>query len=329
MHDDLRLGPPRPFVVGTLRQSRGFVNVLDDTTLEVLLRNLDTVTDLTAYLEKKEQLIQSGRLVMATGEEELLALYLQRMNENEEHDFVLPEQSLIDEGFWERFRSHPDRLSQVAADKVSYAWDGLIEKFSEHLLAGTLEPGSHESVHEVEAGLRLMARENRTRRRFLSKALIGILRAGDSKHRATRMLPAASAGEVSYLFMSVAQEGEAQSEYRKYRRDLLWAACLVVRLLNPKALDIVGIATEPLTVEGRSEDMMYLDGRKWSQELERAAREARRAHNLFPDPHGRVWHEEEYPLRQEKYLAKGKYRNLACPCGSGLKIKQCCGRRTA
>jgi hypothetical protein len=28
-------------------------------------------------------------------------------------------------------------------------------------------------------------------------------------------------------------------------------------------------------------------------------------------------------------LAAGRYRNLACPCGSGAKVKRCCGKYPA
>jgi hypothetical protein len=65
-----------PFVVGVLDARKGFVHVLDDFSLDVLLSTLDTVRDFVGYLEKKETVIRSGGLVEASGEEDLLALYL-------------------------------------------------------------------------------------------------------------------------------------------------------------------------------------------------------------------------------------------------------------
>ena len=60
-----------PFAVGDLDPAKGFVHVLDDTSLEVLLRTLDTVTDFVRYLSCKERFVRSGRLLFAAGEDEL------------------------------------------------------------------------------------------------------------------------------------------------------------------------------------------------------------------------------------------------------------------
>ena len=51
---------------------------------------LDTISDFTGYLSKKERLIRIGRLFIAAGEEELVAEFMVRMNANGEHGFVKP-----------------------------------------------------------------------------------------------------------------------------------------------------------------------------------------------------------------------------------------------
>ncbi len=43
--------------------------VLDDTTLDVLLRTLDTIKDFVEYLKRKERFITAGKLGGASGEE--------------------------------------------------------------------------------------------------------------------------------------------------------------------------------------------------------------------------------------------------------------------
>jgi hypothetical protein len=65
-----------PFTVGDIAPERGYVHVLDDVTLDIVLPELDTIADFTAYLGAKERLVRSGRLLSAAGEEELLAYYL-------------------------------------------------------------------------------------------------------------------------------------------------------------------------------------------------------------------------------------------------------------
>ena len=69
-----------PFMVGDLDTATPFVHVLDDTTLNVLMRTLDTITDFTSYLRKKENLLRAPMSILAAGEEELLANYLKNLS---------------------------------------------------------------------------------------------------------------------------------------------------------------------------------------------------------------------------------------------------------
>ncbi len=79
----------KPFSVGWVKRNAGYIHVLDDVTLGVVLRTLDTAPDFIAYLEKKERLISSGLALFATGEEEMLAWYLKKINSGGEHDFAI------------------------------------------------------------------------------------------------------------------------------------------------------------------------------------------------------------------------------------------------
>lgn len=120
----------KPFAIGQVNPAKGFVHVLDDTTLNILLGTLDTVTDFVSYLTKKEQFISSGKLIAAAGEEDLLAYYLKQVNEAEEHDFILPEnidKMVLGEGGWDSFIRNPQRRAQISVNEVSIAWDRLIE----------------------------------------------------------------------------------------------------------------------------------------------------------------------------------------------------------
>jgi hypothetical protein len=181
-----------PFAVGQIHPDKGYVHVLDDTTLDILLTTLDTITDFVSYLNKKESLINSGRLLFAAGEEDLLAFYLSKLNSQGEHDFVLPGDYHgvgIDEGHWEDFVRSPQRRAHLEADKISYAWDALIEKFSYHAISGTSYSMSHQGLADQEKIFRFFAREPRTRRRMLAKAIISLLEATPRTRRATRLIP--------------------------------------------------------------------------------------------------------------------------------------------
>jgi hypothetical protein len=182
-------GPVRPFAIGQLDVNRGYVHVLDDTSFEILLQTLDTAPDFIQYLDRKERLIESGRLGIAAGEEDLLAFYLQHVDDSEHHEFVFPKRAdriIIDEGFWTTFQSHPDRLAQIQANRDSYVWDRLIETFSSSLLENRTDYRSHADIRDLETALRILARENRTVRRMLSKAFIGNLKRGSHSQRGSR-----------------------------------------------------------------------------------------------------------------------------------------------
>jgi hypothetical protein len=117
-------------------------------------------------LTRKEKLLRSDSIVIAAGEEDLLAYYLKNMNEQDEHDFVIPSHVdgqithlVFDEGHWEEFSQSPERKAQISADRVSYVWDRLIEVFSKHVLEDTQYFSTHPGVKSTEILLRFLARE--------------------------------------------------------------------------------------------------------------------------------------------------------------------------
>lgn len=79
-----------PFVLGRIDAKEGYVHVFDDTSLNVLMTYLDTISDFIGYLTKKEELLAYGVQVLAAAEEELLAEYVSKLNDQGEHDFVFP-----------------------------------------------------------------------------------------------------------------------------------------------------------------------------------------------------------------------------------------------
>ncbi len=319
-----------PFTIGRLSVTKGYVHVVDDFTLDIILRTIDTAPDLARYFQRKEQLILSGKLGMAAGEEELLAHYLQHTDDEGSHCFQFPKSAtkvFVNEGFWDDFCKHPDRLAQIEADNVSYAWDKLIDEFTKHVLEGTQYFKTEATVADHESALRLMAREPRTRRRMLAKFLLGVLKMGDTEERSARVVISSLPGDPHYLFLAFRpREDKVYDEYRRVRRNLLEAYCMVTRLKFPEARDVVGIATEPWSwQQTRSADLIYLDGTRWTIET---ATEARRLQNdlgLLQEVRQFEGIEPEYPRSRDESMWKGHNRNKTCPCGSGKKFKKCHG----
>jgi len=322
----------KPFAVGRLSTSRGFVHIVDDFSLDVVLRTVDTIADFARYLEEKECLISSGRLMFAAGEEELLGQYLLDADASGKHGFALPPDGAVlalQEGFWETFQGHPDRLAQIEANRVSYAWDKLLDTFAKHMLGGTQHYSSALAAEDPDAGLRLMAREPRTRRRILAQSLIAVVERGSLELRAARVALPSSPGDPHYVFLTLRRSPDVTYErYREVRRDLLAAYCMVTRRKWKDAVHVVGIATEPAdSAGGRSEDLAYIDGTRWNEALDAEAERVERDLHIFHKVRRDAQREPEYPRERDAEYAKGRNRNRLCYCASGKKYKKCHGAR--
>ena len=336
-HYDLT-APMRPFTIGQVNPDKGFVHVFDDTTLDIVMRTLDTITDFANYLQRKERFIVSGKLAFAAGEDDLLAFYLKDLNDGGEHDFVVEQDFdsvAIDEGFWREFSRHPQHLAQIEADKVSYFWDELIERFSRNILADTQYYTSQPGVKHAEQVVRFMAKETRTRRRLLARSLLEFVQQIAANQKAARVIVPSRPGDPYYVFVLLPSlYAKTPEEYREVRRTLAEAYSLVVKLVCPEALDIVAIATESGDPGRSGEDALYLDAREWTPDLEAEAKSLQADLGLLTDLTMFSWKEKEYPDIQSskktdtptRPSTRGSLRNSPCPCGSGKKYKQCCGK---
>lgn len=98
----------QPFAVGDINPDESFVHVFNEAALDVVMKELDTISDFTNYLTKKAAFIRSGHLSKAHGEENLLAYYAIRINSMGDHDFVVEDDNIpisIDHNQYYRFIS--------------------------------------------------------------------------------------------------------------------------------------------------------------------------------------------------------------------------------
>jgi len=292
-----------PFAIGQIDPKKGFIHILDDVTIDVILTYLDTITDFVAYLEKKEKLIESGLLLAAAGEEDLLGFYLEQLNDAGEHDFIIPADKdwiVIDEGFWVHFLRSPERKAQLEANRISYSWDALIEQFSTHAMDGTQYFAYHNGIKDTEKIMRFMARENRTQRRMLSKKLLELLEKHPKDYKATRVMLPTKPKDPYYIFLLLPHvESVSEEEYREVRISLLEAYCMITKLKFPDASDIIGIATESGTDLYRSEDALYLDCRSWTIEQELEAKSLQEDLGLLKEVKEFASTDYEFPFRSK------------------------------
>jgi len=274
-----------PFTIGDIDADGDFVHVFDEASLDIVMRELDTVSDFTEYLDKRATFLRSGHLERAHGEEDLLAYYAIRINEEGDHDFTAPEgyswadveSVTIGAGNWSRYIDNPQYLAKKEADEISYLWDGLIENFTDHLLGGTtiVLPGHTYSLTDSELALRHMALQNRFYRRGHSEAIFNALEIGRKREiffRALLAPPESPRRETGFFFMTMKylewmDDKGGYEKYRQMRTFYLQTYAQALLIKHQHLERIIGIAMEP-PEEGRgaSEDIIYASQTEWTQE---------------------------------------------------------------
>jgi hypothetical protein len=324
-----------PFTIGDLDPQRSFVHVFDEESLRTVMVERDTISDFVAYLSKREQLFRGKITIRATGEEQLLPFYLRNLNKDNQHDFVFPVPSggnfdliCVPEGHWEDFRTEPQRIEQINQNKISYAWDELIEKFSFYALRGRQQFVTKGGLKDSELVLRFMAREPRWKRRYFAQSILQMIHTTAADKRMLRVMKPLISGDPYWVFLLRPRlHAKSDQEYRDVRRAFLEACCSVTKAEHPDAKDIIGIATESgPNVKVRTEDAIYIDVREWSPEMDRIAREDQERLGILKTPKQYKGRMKEYPDVPPVGKIKNP-RNKPCPCGSGRKFKHCCLNR--
>lgn len=223
----------QPFAIGDVEPSGSFCHVFDDVGLNFIMKELDTITDFTDYLEKRAAFIRSGRLREAHGEESLLAYYAVRINDKGDHDFVddgVAHAVTITRHHYDFLTKNPRYIAKKAADQVSYLWDNLIEIFTKPMLDGTsiTLDGYEFDLKKNEIGARHMALLSRFARQCNGEAVRGALTKGISTDRFFRMMlgTAGSKGsETAFFIMTLKyldwmEEKGGYEHYRLKRSEL-------------------------------------------------------------------------------------------------------------
>jgi hypothetical protein len=302
-------GPHRPFSVGLGPAGKPFVHILDEFALEVILNEFDTASDFLTYLAARERFLgDPDRLVIAPGEEQLMAAYLLNMR-GDYHWFIPapkegeiePDLMAFDESHFEELRSRAEYRAKKEADRPSYIWDELIERFirtGDPKVAGT---HFKQTNQELEEGLRIIASESRFNRRMLARALRNALvkAAGHPGRRFARVVTAAQDADRVYIFVVLpARPEESYDEYRRHRAAVLHAYCRCAHLKFPKATTFIGIGMDhPVKAyKGGSEDLFIYLPQELTEEARLEVERFRSELGILPDDL-KAWriHDDEFP----------------------------------
>lgn len=255
---DERLSP------GPEQHDFGFVHVFDRRSVDVLLGQLDTITDFVSYLRAKEAFLGNTQVILEGDECDLLAMYLRDGRSFPEE----PDLLWLTEGLWDQVLSEPVFQRRKEADELSYAWDHLIEEFAGHMRGGTLL-GNAPQDHS-QRGLRYMVGENRFHRRLLGGAFIDFLRKAREGRTRSRVVPSPSG--VVYVFVVCGRSWSPEDRGYELR-----GYCSILLEDHPQAPAVVGIMTEKPDGDPRVSFAMVFMENPISDEIRGYAADARKA----------------------------------------------------
>lgn len=298
-----------PFVVGDLDPEQGFVHVFDEVSLDVVLGELDTIRDLTDYLDKKATFFRSGRMPVLTEERDLIAYYSVRVNRAGEHDFVPDHNNGFRQtaGAYERWVRNPQYQAKKDADKVSYVWDQLIELFTTHMLNGTsiVLEGYDFQLKRNEVAVRTMALARRFARRQYGEAVLEALDAGRRSDSFCRLIMSGEVSEdndtaffiMTLKYLPAMDKSGGYENYRKLRTQRAEFYAKGILLRYPKLKRVVGVCREPpLQGGGVSEDIVYAEQHEWTAEDRVSIIEGCKVHGILQGQLvGKSMNGQEYP----------------------------------
>lgn len=241
-----------PFVIGIVEESKPYIHVLDDFSLEVLFRELDTFRDFADYLTAKESLIKDNGLVQAGGEEELLAYYLCTLEEKDSHTFYpdnhtprKDDKVIISSGWWKTLQDNPSYRARQTLNIVSYKWDELLNHLSTSYRINN--NGKYESQDLKIA--RIMASKSRLARREIMREFHEIVdKTAPDEMRVFSSVTYKPEHDLDafYVILQFPKIGFANNvEYREARQTLLSAHLFRAKARAPECKAFVGIAMEP------------------------------------------------------------------------------------
>lgn len=261
---------------------KGFVHIFDEQSFRIVMAALDTITDLVDYLVAKERFAERCPGLVVQGEENLLALYLHR---GRTFPDPCPEEGIPD-GLWEQLAAKPEYQRGIRENKVSYIWDGLVNYFARHALAGTFEIGAE--LSESEVAFREMALESRFGRRVMGQSLVDFLKLAKAGEVRARMVQ--SPRGVGYVFLNASPGDDRDRRVA----ELKMRSFIARGELGCEKVIGIGVNVEPAP-RGYCEDVVFLQIPEWTGEHEAEANRLKEELRFFASPVLREDHIEEYP----------------------------------
>ncbi len=260
------------------------VHVFSKESVEIILNELDTISDFIDYLRIRQELFEQKKsVVVLGGEKELLAFYL--MNNRSFNRLLGATNLVIDEGSWEELQKKPEYKAKKREDEISYCWDNMIQDIHRG------------STAEYEILARELAQLNRFQRRCLSKYFFDahVKSHNDRKNNVFRR--AFQYGNITYCFLYY---DDPEPKKRERRKNMLADFCLVARGKYKRNNKVIGIATEKKIRPESSYDYCLLDKPEWTKEDQRNMENYQKKTGVLTNSELIQVHEDEYPRINNK-----------------------------
>lgn len=250
-------------------------HILDSANLEILLKELDTITDFINYLKEKEKAIKLSKIVTYTGEEDVMGQYLTTIEPKTGKHYILKDENKdlivnFENMIWKNFSNSFEYKEKKTLDKDSYLWDEYLKQLCEYALNGELT--GNIDVFQENSPIKEMAKESRFHRRILSDGIIQAVNyfpeIADNYTRKVRLIMSED-NKSAYVFLQI--KYNEQEDYEKIvrpkRRQMLNIACGTLKNQYSFLKKIVGIAiNSPKHHINADQDYILLDCKKWTRE---------------------------------------------------------------
>jgi len=225
-----------------------------------IVDEVDTLPDFIDYLETRAKFYEKGILMPLTEEKDFLAFYKTNPDLVTEVLEGKCDYLHIHEGYWDSYQSASaeDIRKRNEFNRPSYVVDSIISQLHKSLgfdtgvdvLAGRVRHDQG-TVQNYIAGVTELSKMNRLTRRVVgSKYLERMKKADKTGHGHSLIMNPSDNSAVLVL---------STNRSRQERANAIYNLCAVAYcMLN--LTRIIGIVTEPLTVPGRSYDIIVLDG---------------------------------------------------------------------
>ena len=249
-------------------------HILDSANLEILLKELDTITDFINYLKEKEKAIKLSKIVTYTGEENVMGQYLRTIEPETGKHYILKDKNKnliieFENMIWKNFSSSYEYKEKKTLDKTSYLWDEYLQQLCEYALNGELT--GNIAVFNENSPIKEMAKESRFHRRILSDGIIQAVNyfpeiVADYTRQVRLII--SDDKKSAYVFVQIKynEQEDYETIIRPKRRQMLDIACGTLKNKHSFLKKIVGIAiNSPKHHIYADQDYILLDCKKWTR----------------------------------------------------------------